>query len=63
MERLFHIVAVTLMGIAAYLYWEDAHSDWTFAVVVVSVSSFFLAYRFRLKNRLVDRTAPNEPPD
>lgn len=56
-ERVFKIVAVVLAFAAIYLLWLDAHSDYAFAAIVLTVSATFLSYRFHIKDRMDRRAA------
>ena len=54
MERLFQILAVILIGVAAYFLWEG-HKDGTFIAAVLGAVAFFLSVRFQVKERLQQR--------
>ena len=60
MERLLQILAVILLGIAAFFLWRD-DSDWLFACVVLSICAFFLGMRFRIKGHMRQREAEKIP--
>jgi hypothetical protein len=51
MERLFQILAVIFIGIAAYFYWQN-NTDLVFATGVLGCCSFFIGMRFQLKEKL-----------
>lgn len=56
MERLFQILAVILIGVAAYFLWRGER-DATFIAAVFGAVSFFLSIRFQVKGRLREREA------
>jgi len=51
MERLFQILAVILVGVAAYFLWQG-NTDRTFVAAVLGAVAFFLSVRFQVKDRL-----------
>ncbi len=51
MEIVFNILAVALLGAAAYFY-SVGDADWLFASIVLGICSFFLGVRFRIKKRM-----------
>jgi hypothetical protein len=51
MELVFRILAVILIGIAAYFLWSR-NGDAAFISVVLGAVSFFLSIRFEVKQRL-----------
>jgi len=51
MERLFQLLAVILIGVAAYFLWQG-HKDGTFIAAVLGAVAFFLSVRFQVKGRL-----------
>ncbi|MEP6944816.1 MAG: hypothetical protein ABJA02_02780 [Acidobacteriota bacterium] len=51
MEIAFKIIAVVLVGAAAYFYSID-EKDWLFASGVLSACSFFLSMRFAIKKKM-----------
>ena len=51
MEFGFKILAVVLLGVAAYFY-SAGQPDYTFGAAVVGICSFFLSMRFAIKRRL-----------
>jgi hypothetical protein len=55
-ERIFQILAVVLMAAAVYLFWAD-NKDYGFAALVLSCCSYFLSYRFHLKESAREREA------
>lgn len=54
MELVFRIVAVILIGIAAYFLWQK-NGDATFIAAVLGAVAFFLSIRFQVKGRLEER--------
>ena len=54
MERIFQIVAVILIGVAAYFLWTG-NKDGTFVAAVLGAVAFFLSLRFQVKERLKQR--------
>jgi hypothetical protein len=62
MELLLKIVAVALLGAAAYFY-STGDPDWTFAGVVLAACSFFLSMRFRLKKQMVPAESEDDEND
>ena len=54
MELVFRILAVILIGIAAYFLWTGDGENAFISAVLGSVS-FFLSVRFQIKGRLPDR--------
>ncbi len=53
MELVFKIVAVILVGIAAFFYWQG-NTDGMFVSLVLAVCAGFLNYRFQAKSDLKD---------
>ena len=51
MERIFQIVAVILIGVAAYFLWRE-NTDGVFVSAVLGAVAFFLSVRFQVKERL-----------
>ena len=51
MERLFQILAVILIGVAAYFLWSE-NKDAMFVAAVLGAVAFFLSVRFQVKERL-----------
>lgn len=60
MELILQILAVVFLVIAAFFFWRG-DSDWLFACVVLSVCSFFLSMRFKIKGRMHRREAEKTP--
>lgn len=56
MERLFQILAVILIGIAAFFLWRG-NIDGLFVSAVIGTVCFFLSVRFQVKERLDHRAA------
>ncbi len=54
MERLFQIMAVILIGIAVFFWW-NGNFDAMFISAVVGSVCFFLSYRFQVKERMEQR--------
>ncbi len=54
MERLFQILAVILIGVAAYFLWTG-NTDGVFIAAVLGAVAFFLSVRFQVKERLKQR--------
>ena len=52
--RAFQILAVVLIGVAAYFFSRD-DKDAAFVSAVLAVCSFFMSYRFQLKRRIDER--------
>lgn len=51
MERLFQILAVILIGVAAFFLWRG-NTDGMFVAAVFGAVCFFLSVRFQVKERL-----------
>ncbi len=51
MDRIFQILAVILIGVAAFLLWNN-NADAAFPSAVFGAVSFFLSVRFQVKTRL-----------
>ncbi len=51
MDRIFQILAVILIGVAAFFLWNN-NADAAFASAVFGAVSFFLSVRFQVKTRL-----------
>ena len=60
MERLLQILAVVLLGFAAFFVWRG-DSDWLFACVVLGICAFFLSMRFKIKGRMQQRETERIP--
>lgn len=56
MRVIFNILAVALLGAAAYFY-SAGDQDWLFASVVLAACSFFIGMRFSIKKRISDHQA------
>ena len=54
MERFFQILAVILIGVAAFFLWRG-NTDGAFISAVLGAVSFFLSVRFQVKERLKKR--------
>ena len=54
MERLFQLLAVILIGIAAFFLWRS-NNDAMFISAVLGSVCFFLSYRFQVKERMEQR--------
>ncbi len=54
MERFFQILAVILIGVAAFFLWRG-NTDAVFISAVLGAVSFFLSIRFQVKERLKKR--------
>jgi 4-hydroxybenzoate polyprenyltransferase len=59
MERLFQILAVILIGIAAFFLWRG-NSDGLFVSAVLGAVCFFLSVRFQVKQRMKLREGQEE---
>ena len=51
MDRIFQILAVILIGVAAYFLWRG-NADGTFVAAVLGAVAFLLSVRFQVKERL-----------
>ena len=59
MHRIFQVLAVVLVGVAAFsLYRGD--TDLAFETGVLAACSFFLSYRFQIKDRIAERESVDE---
>ena len=56
MERLFQILAVILIGVAAFFLWTG-NTDGLFVATVLGAVCFFLSIRFQVKERVERRNA------
>ncbi|HEX8286547.1 MAG TPA: hypothetical protein VF556_01040 [Pyrinomonadaceae bacterium] len=54
MESFFKILAVILIGIAAFFLWQG-NNDGLFVSAVFGAVAFFLSVRFQVKERLNQR--------
>lgn len=56
MHRIFQVLAVVLVGVAAFsLYRGD--TDTAFETGVLAACALFLSYRFQIKDRIAEREA------
>ncbi|MGI9034850.1 MAG: hypothetical protein ACR2GD_02310 [Pyrinomonadaceae bacterium] len=53
--RIFQILAVILVGVAAYFLWLG-NKDGAFVALVLSGCAYFLNLRFQIKESLKNRT-------
>lgn len=56
MERIFQIVAVILIAVAAYFLWLG-NTEGVFVSAVLGAVAFFLSVRFQVRERLKQREA------
>ncbi|MGH9820863.1 MAG: hypothetical protein ACRD43_11895 [Pyrinomonadaceae bacterium] len=56
MVKIFQIMAVILLGVAAFFLWKQ-NSDWAFASGVLAACSFFLSLRSQMKAGVIERQA------
>lgn len=56
MERLFQILAVILIGVAAFFVWTNS-ADGIFIAAVAGAVCFFLSIRFQVGARVKERKA------
>lgn len=61
MELVFKILAVILVGIAAYFLWQG-NGDRAFVSAVLGAVSFFLSIRFEIKKRLSQKEIEESQP-
>ena len=61
MELVFNILAVIFFVTAAYFYSTDS-SDRVFFAIVLAICSLFLAFRYKLKDRLPKLPPSDEKP-
>jgi hypothetical protein len=59
MDRIFQILAVILIGIAAFFLWKG-NGDAVFVSTVVGAVCFFLSIRFQVKTRLESQAEQSE---
>lgn len=59
MEKLFQILAVIFIGIAAFFLWRGS-VDGLFLSAVLGAVCFFLSFRFQVHERLKIRNAERE---
>ena len=51
LERIFQMIAVILVGVAAFFLWKG-NNDGLFIAAVAGAVCFFLSIRFQVKDRL-----------
>jgi Ca2+/H+ antiporter len=61
LELLFKILAVALIGAAAFFLWQK-NWEYMFAAAVLVACAYFLSMRFQIKERL-DRRQQEESPE
>ena len=54
LERIFQVLAVILIGVAAFFLWKG-NNDGVFITAVIAAVCFFLSIRFQVKGRLKQR--------
>ena len=54
LEKIFQILAVILIGVAAYFLWRG-NNDGLFVSAVIGAVCFFLSVRFQVKERMDER--------
>ena len=54
-NRIFQIITVILVGVAAYFLWTE-NKDGIFVALVLGGCAYFLSMRFQIKDRLNTRT-------
>lgn len=54
MERIFQVLAVILIGVAAFFLWKG-NNDWMFVAAVAGAVCFFLSIRFQVGERVKQR--------
>lgn len=59
LERIFQILAVILIGVAAFFLWKG-NKDGVFITAVIGAVCFFLSVRFQVKQRLSETEAERE---
>lgn len=59
MERIFQILAVILIGVAAFFVWRG-DTDAVFVAAVAGAVSFFLSVRFEIGSRVNERKAEED---
>lgn len=59
MEKLFQILAVVFIGLAAFFLWR-ADYDGMFIAATVGAVCFFLSYRFQVGERVKQRAAAKQ---
>lgn len=58
-EKIFQVLAVILIGIAAFFVWTN-NPDGIFIAAVVGAVCFFLSIRFQVGARVKERRAEEE---
>ena len=56
LEKIFQMIAVILVGVAAFFLWKG-NNDGLFIAAVGGAVSFFLSIRFQVKERMEQRTS------
>ena len=59
MELAFKILAVILIGVAAFFFWRG-NADGAFVSAVLGSVCFFISYRFQVKERIRQRESENK---
>lgn len=59
LERIFQILAVILIGVAAFFLWKG-NNDGVFMTAVLGAVCFFLSVRFQVKERLKQQEKEKE---
>lgn len=59
MERIFQVLAVILIGIAAFFVWRE-NMDAVFIAATAGAVSFFLSVRFEIGKRVKQRRTEEE---
>lgn len=62
METVFKILAVILIGVAAFFLWRG-NADGAFVSAVLGSVSFFISYRFQVKERMKQRETEDKAGD
>ena len=62
MERIFQILAVILIGVAAYFLWKG-NTEGVFVSAVLGAVAFLLSVRFQVKERLKQKEAEESQAD
>ncbi|HEV7701105.1 MAG TPA: hypothetical protein VGO43_12810 [Pyrinomonadaceae bacterium] len=62
-EQIFQFVAGVFGLVATYFAWTEPKSDYLFPVIVLAISSAFLAYRFHVKARIDAHSATDTRSD
>jgi hypothetical protein len=63
MDRVFQIISIALLAVAAYFFWTR-YMEGAFVSVVLACVSFFLSIRFQMKerNRMHEEERKNQEP-